>query len=232
MPPLLTLHLVRHPRRHPPGLLLEGQDWSVAAASRTAIVGAEGSGKGELLRLLAGLTPPAAGAVLWDGLAERPAGLVGLVLADASRTFLAALVGEEIALAPLAQGLRDAALAERVERAMHWAGVAPAWGPLPLARLTPSQGCRVALAAVLAGAPRLLLLEEPGALLSQEGEEALAATLTDLAARHGVASIIFTTRLSRARLFAEAGWRLAAGRLQPLSLSGEPLPDPVERAPT
>ena len=48
-------------------LVFAGLDFAVAAGEALVLVGANGSGKSSLLRLMAGLLPPASGAIRWGG---------------------------------------------------------------------------------------------------------------------------------------------------------------------
>lgn len=52
--------------------LVDGVDLTLATGTVTAVVGPSGAGKSTLVRLIAGLSPPAAGAILWDGVPIAP----------------------------------------------------------------------------------------------------------------------------------------------------------------
>src|SRR5689334_20211517 len=57
-------------------VVFAGLSFTLAPGGALLLLGANGAGKSSLLRLLAGLTPPAEGALLWEGgdaLADRAA---------------------------------------------------------------------------------------------------------------------------------------------------------------
>jgi heme exporter protein A len=57
-------------------LVFEDISFSVAPGKMLALTGANGSGKTSLLRVMAGLLPPASGTLLWNGKDEMPEGAV------------------------------------------------------------------------------------------------------------------------------------------------------------
>ncbi|MBF0339883.1 MAG: energy-coupling factor ABC transporter ATP-binding protein [Magnetococcales bacterium] len=171
----------------------------IASGEAVAILAGEGVGKSRLARIMAGLVVPESGEVLWRG----RAGGIGMVFRIPELRFLCVTPREEVRLTPFSQGLRGEALAERLEEALACAGVASEWLDREWHGLSAGQRYRVGLAATLAAAPELLLLDEPGSMLSDAGEVALAACLRDLAQTRGMARVVFTSRASRAALFAE-----------------------------
>ena len=56
------------------GCVFDGLDFALPAGGALVLTGPNGSGKSSLLRLMAGLTPPADGDLAWDGapVARRP----------------------------------------------------------------------------------------------------------------------------------------------------------------
>ena len=133
-----------------------------------ALLGADGSGKSTLLYLLAGLMVRFYPGVLngtchvWNGCCQsrQPKG-VGILLEDPCTQFsgIAFTVFDEVALA-LEGRMDPAALKKRVWETLDQMGVAPlAWrNPFTLSG---GEAKRVALASIIVGNPRLLLLDEP-----------------------------------------------------------------------
>nr|CRH07552.1 putative ABC transporter related [Candidatus Magnetococcus massalia] len=190
-------------------------NWSLQAGEQVAICGEEGCGKSTLMRILAGLLPPVAGEVRLAGrpLSQWPAteraAQIGVLFRQPEQHFLTAEVGEEIGfgLQPILSQPSDPRIAPLLEplRIPH------SWWGRPLAQLSAGQRARVALAAVLVHRPPLLLADEPGALLSEQGELELAQWLT----QQLPTLLIFTSRPSRAARFAQRVYTLEQGLLIP-----------------
>ncbi|MBF0584828.1 MAG: ATP-binding cassette domain-containing protein [Magnetococcales bacterium] len=192
--------------------LLRAVTWGIAAGERWAVVGPEGCGKSTLLRLMAGLLVPTQGAVWLNGqpcasVVNRAAAM-GVLFGDPAARFLTPVVWEEVALTPSYYGLAGDLLQQRVVEALQRVGLSAAWGRRELASLSAAQAARVALAAVLVMRPPLLLWDEPGAQLSESGELALAQQLRDMT------SVVFTSRMARAKLFADRLVWLEEGELR------------------
>lgn len=221
--PLLTLTQVSLPNPSidtPP--LLEQINWTLHHGERWAIVGSEGCGKTTLLRLMAGLQQPNHGTVLLNNQpyanCRHRAECVAVLFCDPSTRFLTPVVWEEIILTLSSQGLEEAVLQQRWKTALQQVGLPIAIGKRALASLSTAEGARVALATVLAVGPQLLLADEPGSQLSTEGEISMAKILATHAQNpHNMASVIFTSRMERARRFADRFLHLANGCLTALS---------------
>ncbi|GAC1310239.1 MAG: ABC transporter ATP-binding protein [Vulcanimicrobiaceae bacterium] len=175
---------------------LRGVDVSISAGEFVAIIGPSGSGKSTLLACLTGLDDPDGGTVLLEGrrLSRRPAaqratmrrGVIGIVVA-----------GENL-LGPLtvAQNVRSAAdFAGRRERGL----VAAIVGAVDLharadARpheLSGGESARAAIAVARAGAPRVIVADEPTASVGGDDDANVVALLRD-AARAGTAIVVST----------------------------------------
>ncbi|MEO5379062.1 MAG: energy-coupling factor ABC transporter ATP-binding protein [Magnetococcus sp. DMHC-6] len=194
---------------------------TVYAGERLAVLGEEGSGKGVLLRVMAGLTVPIRGEILFKGRPLRiPGGgdriaPIGVLFRFPDPYFLTSTVREEIVLAPVGQGLTGTALQTRVAWAMEVAGVATAWEYRSLLQLSDAERCRVAWAAVLAAHPGVVLADEPGSLLGEKGEMVLAEQLLQVCRELNMGMITLTSRTERAQRFGEKVLRLEKGRVIP-----------------
>jgi heme exporter protein A len=131
----------------------------VAPGAALLLTGANGAGKSSLLRLLAGLLPPAAGALLWEG---------GDALADrAEHARRLRFLSPQDALKPALTARESLAFAARlhggggVDAALDALGLLPL-AELPVRLLSTGQRRRLALARLaLAPAAPLWLLDEP-----------------------------------------------------------------------
>ena len=139
-------------------------DFEVPAGGLCLLLGPNGAGKTSLLLRLAGLTK-GPGRLCFDGECN-PAALqrlqpsLGFVWANPDDGLLLPVVWEDVALGPCNDGLCPQ---EAKAIALHWLKAlgAEALKERPLRSLSLGQRQKVALAGVLARAPRLLLLDEP-----------------------------------------------------------------------
>ena len=152
-----------------------GLEGSLPRGTLTALLGTNGAGKSTLLRTLAGLQPPLAGDIFWEGNSlasltpEERAKRLSIVLTVRPETGNLT-VREVVALGrlPHRQGLwgsRNAATdAEAVESAMRLTTTS-AWSERPVSRLSDGERQRVFIAKALAQETPLILLDEPTAFL-------------------------------------------------------------------
>jgi putative ABC transport system ATP-binding protein len=162
----------------------------------TSLTGVSGSGKSTLIAVLAGLSAPDEGRVLFDGQelgAMHDAGRarlrsdrIGIVMQSANLIpFLTARENVELAMR-FAGGDR-----ERAGDVLDELGVADRAGHLPR-RMSGGQAQRVAIAVALANEPNLLLADEvTGQLDSETGEQVMQAIVA-AGHRHSV-SVLFVT---------------------------------------
>lgn len=147
--------------------LFEGLSFSAGAGDAVVVTGPNGSGKTSLIRLIAGLTLPHAGAIVLDG--ARPAReclhLVGHL--DAVKGALT--VNENLAFSCAFLGGGNAG-----EGALEALGLA-ALAELPARVLSAGQKRRLALARLLVAERPVWLLDEPTANLDTDGQARLAA---------------------------------------------------------
>ena len=141
---------------------VSGVDLSVSEGELVILAGVNGSGKSTLLALLAGLLGPAEGSVSIFGLPmpkerRRVSGRVALLPQNPDVYILGSLVEEDLLL-----GLPPGDMAAK-ERAMGLLGELGLGGCLgrPVQTLSFGQRRKLCLASAMAGAPKLLLFDEP-----------------------------------------------------------------------
>jgi putative ABC transport system ATP-binding protein len=177
---------------------LRGVDLSFRRGALAAVVGASGSGKSSLLRLLAGLDLPTSGKVLVNGLnlaAMSPRRLravrsstVGFVFQRPSDNFVPYLtVDEHLRLAARATRRVDGPGADELLDAL---GIAHRRDHLP-EELSGGEQQRAAFAQVLTAGPAIVVADEPTAELDSRSAEDLLAVIRGLS-EHGVAFVIAT----------------------------------------
>lgn len=171
-------------RRHGDRLLFDIDELRLEAASAYVLTGANGVGKSTLLRALAGLERVEAGEAEFDGkpvtLHPYPKALrQAIVYVHQHPIMFSTSVAHNIAYGLLARGEPKARVAQLVEEAMQWAGVAYLRDTDP-ARLSGGEKQRVALARARVLQPRLLLLDEPTANLDGAAREQVIALIPTL----------------------------------------------------
>jgi len=167
--------------------LFEGLDIGLPAGSVTWLRGTNGSGKTSLLRILAGLSAPSAGSVLWNGKPVREAGQEArqsvlyishsnalkddLTLHEAL-VFLAQLGGHGEAPAKATSALNRLGLASRARAVVR--------------TLSQGQRRRGALARLaLDNTPRTWILDEPYDALDSASTQLLSALISEHVERGG-----------------------------------------------
>ena len=162
------------------------------------VCGATGSGKSTLLSHMNGLLAPTAGTVALDGrnLRDRPARTacrtqVGLVFQCPERQLFRPTVHEDVAFGPRNLGLSAAEVDERVQSSLALVGLdAGEIGARSPFELSGGQQRRVALAGVLAMAPRILALDEPTVGLDPRTHREFIELLGRLHAEEGLTVVM------------------------------------------
>ncbi|MCL4828523.1 MAG: energy-coupling factor ABC transporter ATP-binding protein [Caldilinea sp.] len=148
------------------GVALQGVTLQITAGERVAIIGRNGSGKSTLARHFNGLLRPTRGVVTigdWTTHTHSVAQLarrVGYVFQNPDEQICKHRVWDEVAFGAVNLGVRGAQLRERVEWALARLALAEHAHVNPY-DLSPSWRRRVAIAAVLAMATPILVLDEP-----------------------------------------------------------------------
>ena len=133
-----------------------------------SVVGPSGCGKSTLLDVLAGLSAPTDGSIRFEGrpvAGTVPDGVGVVFQEDASFPWLS--VRDNIAFGLRRQGMAKPEIAERVDYALNFMGLANFAGAYP-AQLSGGMRQRVCIARTLVLRPRLLLLDEPFGALDQQ----------------------------------------------------------------
>jgi cobalt/nickel transport system ATP-binding protein len=170
------------------GLALAGLRFTLPAGSRTALLGANGSGKSSLLLALNGSLKASQGRVMLGDVVLRYTGSalrewrrrVGLVLSDPDHMLVGGSVEADISFGPLNLGLPEPEVRRRVDVAIKDFGLHPVRHDA-VSTLSAGTRKRVALAGVMAMQPEVLLLDEPANGLDAPGMRAFQQTLDGLA---------------------------------------------------
>ncbi len=193
--------------------ILRGLDVSIKRGERLAVLGANGTGKTTLLRILAGLTKPSAGTITIEGFdlvrdAQEVRQRIGLV---AHQPYL---YEELTALENLSFFGKMYAVEHAQERAvalLQRVGLEKRMRER-ISTFSRGQVQRVAWARALLHQPQLLLLDEPDTGLDTGGRALIDALLQEHIGRNG--TIVFTThQLERALELGTQVLVLARGRI-------------------
>jgi heme exporter protein A len=169
-------------------LLFSGLSFGVAPGQILQVEGANGSGKTSLLRILAGLSPPSDGEVLWRGenVANRRAAFFAEIAYLGHHLGLKAelSVSENLRLAFALNGVPHSP--ERLDGALAKVGLAGR-EDLPVRALSAGQRQRVALARLISSGAALWILDEPFTALDVGGVALVRELLEEHAERDGLA---------------------------------------------
>ncbi len=184
-----------------PGLgraLVSDVTFSLRSGQGLGIIGASGSGKSSLIRVLTGIWGPVQGCVRLDGatLDQWPPEVLGKHIGYLPQDveLFAGTVAQNVAR------FDPDASSEGIVAAAKAAGIHDLVCSLPKGYDTPigeggaalsgGQRQRLALARALYGEPFLVVLDEPNSNLDAEGEDALNRAIRDVRARGGIVVIV------------------------------------------
>jgi energy-coupling factor transport system ATP-binding protein len=175
------------------GEVLKQLDLEVGRGERVHLFGANGAGKSSLLRCLAGLESPDSGKIRVAGLQhprpEQLPGKVGVLFQNPARQLFAESVQDEVAFTLYRLGHTRYEVNSLLAEALVLCGIAHLAGRAPLT-LSFGEQHRVALAAIVAPRPELLLLDEPFAGLDYPQRLALLDILAQMPGRYGTTVLI------------------------------------------
>jgi energy-coupling factor transporter ATP-binding protein EcfA2 len=201
----------------------------VARGECVTLLGRAGAGKTTLCLALNGLVPHATGGVfrgdvlvLGQNTKQHAvadlARSVGLVFQDPESQLVQMRVEDEIAFGPENLGVPPAEIEERVTWVLQAVGLADYRDRSPLL-LSGGEKQRVAIAAMLAMRPQVLVLDEPTANLDPTGKSAIFGVLAELRRQHEITIFVATQELERVGRFADRVAVLHDGRI---ALDGPP----------
>ncbi len=177
-----------------------------------AIVGFSGAGKSTLISLLAGLTKPDAGEVLWQGKSvTAPGPERGVVFQNYSLLpWLTAFDNVYLAVDCVLSDLPKLEKVRRAERYLAMVGLSHAQDRKP-AQLSGGMRQRVALARALAADPEVLLMDEPLSALDALTRASLQDEIERIGRVSGKTIVLVTNDVDEAILLADRIVPLSAG---------------------
>lgn len=178
--------------------ILDTVNLHIQKGSFTAVLGHAGAGKTSLIKAMNGLLIPHTGKVKIDGITieedtrQLICKKVGMVFQFPESQLFAETVEKDICFGPLNFGVALQEAKTIAKKVIQQVGLSEnILGNSPFS-LSGGQKRRVAIAGILAMEPEVLVLDEPGAGLDQNGKKELFTLLTDLNQHHHITIVMVT----------------------------------------
>ena len=175
-----------------------GIDLDIAAGSFVAVLGHNGSGKSTLAKHMNAILVPDEGQVLIDGIdtadEDRVIDVrrtVGMVFQNPDNQIVANVVEDDVAFAPENLGVPPEEIRRRVDEALKQVDMYDFRMHAPHLQ-SGGQKQRVAIAGVIAMQPRIIVLDEPTAMLDPQGRAEVIGTITKLCRENGMTVVLIT----------------------------------------
>ena len=169
--------------------VLHGVTMRIRAGEHVCILGGNGSGKSTTVQLMNALLTPTDGQMRVMGLDPRdPASAleirrqVAMVFQHPEDQMVTSIAADDVAFGPENLGVEPAEIARRVDESLAAVGMLDQAQADP-ADLSGGQKQRIAIAGALAMQPRVLLLDEPCAMLDEAGHHDIQQIIDELNAR-------------------------------------------------
>jgi len=198
---------------------LEDVSVSLDTGEMIALIGQNGSGKTTLSKCLNGLLHPTSGSVRVDGRDSRKTAIadmvkrVGYVFQNPDHQLFNATCRDEIAYGPRNIGIEEDEVAVRVEEARAVVGLPESELDEHPFFLTKGLRQRVAIAAILALRPRVIIVDEPTTGQDARQSVEIMEFLTGLNRDHGHTIVIVTHDMDIVARFADRLLVMADKRL-------------------
>ena len=199
---------------------LAGIDLEIEEGSFVAVLGHNGSGKSTLAKHMNAILLPTEGRVLVDGLdtADEKNLIdvrrrVGMVFQNPDNQIVANVVEDDVAFAPENLGVPSEEIRARVDAALKQVGMYELRMHAPHL-LSGGQKQRVAIAGVIAMQPRIIVLDEPTAMLDPQGRREVISTVERLCRENAMTVLLITHHMEECiaadRLLIMSEGRIAA----------------------
>ena len=170
-------------------IALDGINFSVSAGEFVAIIGVNGSGKSTLAKHFNALLLPSAGKIFIDGLdTSDEKNLwdvrqnVGMVFQNPDNELVAAIVEDDIAFGLENLGIEPQKIRERVDLALDAVNMSD-YKKFAPSKLSGGQKQRIAIAGVIAMNTKIIVFDEPTAMLDPQGRREVLSLVKKLHAQ-------------------------------------------------
>ena len=179
-----------------------GVSLEIEEGSFVAVLGHNGSGKSTLAKHMNAILTPSEGRVLVAGLDTADEknllavrGTVGMVFQNPDNQIVANVVEDDVAFAPENLGVPPEEIRRRVDQALEQVGMSALRLHAPHL-LSGGQKQRVAIAGVIAMRPRVIVLDEPTAMLDPRGRDDVISAVTRLCRKKGMTVVLITHHMN------------------------------------
>ena len=177
---------------------LRGIDLEIEEGTFVAVLGHNGSGKSTLAKHMNAILVPEEGKVTVAGLDTADEnGIIdlrrniGMVFQNPDNQIVANVVEDDVAFAPENLGVAPEEIRKRVDDALRQVGMYELRKHAPHL-LSGGQKQRVAIAGVIAMQPKIIVLDEPTAMLDPQGCAEVVSTVSKLCREKGMTVILIT----------------------------------------
>ena len=177
---------------------LRGINLEIEEGTFVAVLGHNGSGKSTLAKHMNAILVPDEGTVTVAGLDTADEnGIIdlrrniGMVFQNPDNQIVANVVEDDVAFAPENLGVAPEEIRKRVDDALRQVGMYELRKHAPHL-LSGGQKQRVAIAGVIAMQPKIIVLDEPTAMLDPQGRSEVVSTVSKLCREKGMTVILIT----------------------------------------
>lgn len=184
--------------------VLKDINLSISKGEFIAVLGHNGSGKSTLAKHLNAILLPCGGRVFVDGMDTLNKDNLWKIRSNSAMVFqnpdnqiVATIVEEDVAFAAENLGLENAEIRKRVDNALEIVGMTEFKDHAPHL-LSGGQKQRVAIAGVIAMRPKIIVFDEPTAMLDPHGRKEVLKCINDLNKNHGITIVLITHNMDEA----------------------------------
>lgn len=177
---------------------LQGVDLTVKEGEFLVVLGHNGSGKSTFAKHMNALLLPAGGKIYIDGIdATVPENTwevrkrAGMVFQNPDNQMVATVVEEDVAFGPENLGVEPSEIRKRVDDSLREVNMFDYRKHAPHL-LSGGQKQRVAIAGIIAMRPKLIILDEPTAMLDPSGRQEVMKTIRALNEDYGITIVHIT----------------------------------------
>lgn len=186
--------------------VLNSLNFEIKKGSFTALLGHNGSGKSSFARLSNGILLPTEGVLYIDGIDTKNEETIfevrktcGLVFQNPDNQIITSIIEDDVAFAPENMGVEPQEIRKRVDHALKSVGMYEYREASPQ-HLSGGQKQRIAIAGIVAMRPKIIILDEPTAMLDPLGRNEVINTVRELNEVYGITVVLITHNMEEAVL--------------------------------